>query len=248
LARQIAVITGGVAAITTASDIQGKPALDQLGQAEGWQIDPASALTHASACLVNDETVGLYIDPALTAIRRQAATWLDQADNLALVDSLDELDVDAYAAGLIISYRLLSDHHQHLLRKSVLYRPAVLVVGLGCKRGVPAAELKAALVATLLEANLALESIAALATVDLKADEPGLHELALELNIPLQVVASARLALMEPANFSPSAAREKFDLPGVAEPCAVLMSGPEGQLMVPKRSFARCTVAIALKG
>ena len=53
---------------------------------------------------------------------------------------------------------------------------------------------------------------------------------------------------MEPANFSPSAAREKFDLPGVAEPCAVLMSGTGGQLIVPKRSFARCTVAIALKG
>jgi cobalt-precorrin 5A hydrolase/precorrin-3B C17-methyltransferase len=256
LARQIARLTGGYAAITTASDVQGKPALDNppalppLSQEgyegdSGWRIDPTSALTHASACLVNDEAVGVYLDPALAGIRSQVTAWLGQADNLMMVDSLDELDVDAYAAGLIISHRTLSDHHQHLLRKCVLYRPRVLVVGLGCKRGVPATELRDGLEIVLAEANLAVESIAVLATVDLKAGEPGLHELAQELEVPLQIVERARLALLEPAGFSPSAAQEKFDLPGVAEPCAVLVSG--GQLIVPKRSFARCTVAVALK-
>jgi precorrin-4 C11-methyltransferase len=248
LARQIAAITGGHAATTTASDVQGKPALDQLGQAEGWRIDPASALTHASACLVNDEAVGVFLDPALPVIRPQLIAWLGQVDNLAWVESLDVLDVDAYAAGLIISHRTLNDHHQHLLRKSVLYHPPVLIAGLGCKRGVPAAELGAALTGALAEADLALESLAALATVDLKADEPGLRELAQELKLPLQVVSQAQLALLEPAGFSPSAAQAKFDLPGVAEPCAMLISGPNGQLLVPKHSFDRCTVAIALKG
>lgn len=248
LARQIAAITGGHAAITTASDVQGKPVLDQLGQAEGWRIDPASALTHASACLVNDEVVGVYLDPVLTAIRPQVTAWLGQVDNLTAVESLDELDLDAYAAGLIISHRTLSDHHQHLLRKSVLYRPPVLVAGLGCKRGVPAAELGAALTSTLAEANLAAESLVALATVDLKAGEPGFRELAEALKLPLQIVSRDQLALLEPTGFSPSAAQAKFDLPGVAEPCAVLLSGPNGQLVVPKRRFDRCTVAVALKG
>jgi cobalt-precorrin 5A hydrolase/precorrin-3B C17-methyltransferase len=176
----------------------------------------------------------------------QVNGWLGQAENLTLVDTLDELDVDAYAAGLIISHRLLSDHHQHLLRKCVLYRPPILVAGLGCKRGVPADELRAALLSTLLEANLAPESLAALATVDLKADEPGLAELAAELKIPLQVVSREQLVRLEAAGFSPSAAQAKFDLPGVAEPCAVLVSN--GQIIVPKRIFERCTVAVAVKG
>ncbi|MCL4303070.1 MAG: precorrin-4 C(11)-methyltransferase [Anaerolineae bacterium] len=248
LARQIAALTGGHAAITTASDVQGKPAFDQLGQAEGWRIDAASALTHASASLVNDEVVGVFLDPALAAIRPQMTAWFDGVDNLAWVESLDALDVDAYAAGLIVSHRILADHHQHLLRKSVLYRPPVLVAGLGCKRGVPAAELGASLERTLAEANLAVESLAALATVDLKADEPGLRELAGELKLPLKIVSRTELALLEPAGFSPSAAQAKFDLPGVAEPCAVLLSGPNGQLVVPKRSFDRCTIAVAMKG
>jgi cobalt-precorrin 5A hydrolase/precorrin-3B C17-methyltransferase len=109
-----------------------------------------------------------------------------------------------------------------------------------------------------------VESIAALATVDLKADEPGLYHLSAELNVPLEVVSQAELlGLTEKAEsrdevfhppaftlpssgFSSSAAQEKFDLPGVAEPCALFVSG--GELIVPKRSFARCTVAVALKG
>lgn len=248
LARQLAAITGGYAAVTTASEVQGKPALDLPPTIEGkrWQIDPASALTHASACLVNDETVGIYLDPALAVLRPQLADWLGEIDNLTWVETLDELDVDAYAAGLIISHRLLDDHHQHLQRKSVLYRPPVLVPGVGCKRGVPAAELREALATTLAEANLALEAVAALATADLKADEPGLQDLARQLAVPLHIVESAKLGLLEPAQFSPSAAQAKFDLPGVAEPCALLVAG--GGLLVPKRSFARCTVAVALKG
>ncbi|MBE7472605.1 MAG: precorrin-4 C(11)-methyltransferase [Anaerolineae bacterium] len=248
LARQIATLTGGYAAITTASEVQGKPALDLPPQLEGrrWQIDSASALTHASACLVNDEMVGIYLDPALASLRPQLTAWLGEIDNLTWVETLDELDVDAYAAGLIISHRVLADHYQHLQHKCVLYRPPVLVMGLGCKRDVPAAELGEALKTTLTETNLALESAAALATVDLKADEPGLQDLARQLDLPLRIVESARLGLLEPAQFSPSAAQAKFDLPGVAEPCALLVAG--GELIVPKRSFARCTVAVALKG
>lgn len=246
LARRIAELTHGMAAITTASDVQGKPALDRLGLAEGWRIDPASALTYASACLVNDDPVGVYIEPDLATAHRSAETWLIQADNLAVVEQIDDLDLDAYAAGLIISHRTLSDHHLHLLDKCVLYRPPVLVVGMGCQRGVPAAELRAALETTLAEANLAIESVAGLATVDLKADEPGLQTLATELGVPLKIIDRAALADLEPSRFSPSAAQEKFDLPGVAEPCAILAAGLEGRLLVAKRSFERCTVAVSL--
>jgi len=243
LARRVAALTGGQAAITTASDVQHKPALDQLGQDAGWRIAPGSALTHASACLVNGELLGVYLDPVLSELRPDL-TWLEQADNLVPVASLEELNTPTYAAGLIISQRRL-DKQQHLLAKSVLYHPPQLVVGMGCRRGVPVAELRAALEETLVTAGLALAGVAALATVDLKADEPGLRELAAELNIPLQSIAREQLAALDAGEFSPSAAQEKLDLPGVAEPCARLAAG--GDLLVPKRRFERCTVAIALR-
>jgi precorrin-4 C11-methyltransferase len=251
LAQRLAGLTNGYAAITTASEVQGKPALDLPPRLAGrrWHIDPAGALTQASASLVNDEPLALYLDPELAALLgRQVSAWLAGATNLTPVNSLDDLDLDVYPAGLIISHRRLSDHHQHLLGKSVLYRPPVLVAGLGCKRGVPATELGQALDSVLADQALASQCLAALATIDLKADEAGLRELAEQLGLPLRLMDSAQLAALAPAGFSPSAAQEKFNLPGVAEPCALLAAGPQGRLLEPKRSFARCTVALALVG
>ncbi len=249
LARRIAALTSGYAAITTASDVQTKPALDLLGRAEGWRIDPASrhvatgmpALTYASARLVNDEPVGVYVDPALSADIAEPI-WRDHAENLLSIVSPDQLAGDAYAAGLIVSHRRMSD--QRLGAKCVFYRPPVLVVGIGCRRGAPMAELRAALDQTLADADLAPESVGALATVDVKADEPGLRELAAALGVPLRIIPRDRLAALDPATFTPSAARSHLDVPGVAEPCAIVVSG--GELLVPKRAFARCTVAVAL--
>jgi precorrin-4 C11-methyltransferase len=257
LAQHLAGLTGGYAAITTASDLQGKPALDhppgsEVGWGEAWRIHPASALTHASACLVNDDSLGVYIDPTLpAAIRQQALNWLAPADNLTVVGTLDDLDLDAYEAVLIISHRSPGDHQLHLLRKGVFYQPPVLVAGLGCKRDTPLSELRTALETTLQEANLSWASLAALATVDLKADEPGLRQLAADLGIPLKVIGSVELKALPEADrteFSPSAAQDKFGLPGVAEPCALLAAGPGSSLLTPKHSFARCTVAIAMIG
>ena len=59
-------------------------------------------------------------------------------------------------------------------------------------------------------------------------------------------VSQAQLADLSFADFSPSAAQEKFNIAGVAEPCALLVSG--GKILIPKQSFERCTIAVALVG
>ncbi len=249
LARRIATLTGGHVAITTASDVQSRPALDLLGRTVGWRIDPASALTHASACLVNDEPVGVFTDPDLT-LAPEVVAELSSSPNLMPVTSIAELtsrDVALqrlYAAGLLITPRIPANWPT-LQRTCVLYHPPVLVAGIGCRRGVPAAELRAALETTLADAGLALASVGALATAELKADEPGLQQLAHNLGLPLQIVTRDQLAALDPASFTPSAAQRHVDLPGVAEPCAMLVAG--GPLLVPKRAFERCTVAVALR-
>lgn len=246
VAQQIAQLTQGHAAITTASDLQDKPALDLLGQEEGWTIDSRSALTHASAALVNDEQLGVVVDLAGREngeINGKVTALCEQHENLTLLADLDELDIDTFAAGLIISDCCLSAHHEHLLTKSVLYRPRTLVAGLGCRRDTQEEELYEALMTTLTDAELAPESLVTLTTADLKADEVGLLALAQRLSVSLEIVTSDALRQLDPANFSPSAAQEKFDLPGVAEPCAQLVS--QGPLLVGKRRFAHCTVAIS---
>lgn len=245
LARQIAAVTGGHAAITTASDGQDVPALDLLGAELGWQIHPASALTHASACLVNGDPVGLWVDPALPAAHRHARAWLARAEHVTEVAHPQDLHAAGCAAGLLVTHRRLDDQ-QALLATCVLYHPPVLVVGVGSRRDVATEAVQTAIATTLDAAGLAQASIAALATADLKANEPGLQQAAAALGVPLHIITSERLAARAPEDFSPSAAQAQFGLPGIAEPCAVLAAGEPSTLLVPKRSFATCTVAVAL--
>ena len=245
LARRVAAFTGGYPAITTASDTQGLPALDGLGQEAGWRIVEDAALTHAMACLVNGEPLGCYVDPALPRQRRQMETWLAACPDLTFVDHPADLADPRFAAALLVSQRALSEHWPALRDRTVRYAPPVLVAGIGCRRGVPVEELRAALDAALADAGLDPRCLAALATAALKADEPGLKALAEERGVPLVIVPDARLQALDPAGFSPSAASAHTDLPGVAEPCAVAVAG--GSLLLPKRAFARCTVALALR-
>ncbi len=239
LAQRIAGHTGGYAVITTASDVQGLPALDLLGNDRGWQIANEEALTSVSAALVNGESIGVFVDPLLNSTREWLQAQFEQADTVAFVDDLPQLM--SFSASIIVTYQQLSTG-DYLPEQTLIYHPSVLAAGMGCQRGAPVTNLREALVSHLSDNKLALQSVSALATVDLKADEPGLIELASELGLPLQVIASEALRELDPAGFSESAAA-RFDLPGVAEPCAVLASN--GELIAPKRAYDQCTVAIA---
>ncbi|MDW8144988.1 MAG: precorrin-3B C(17)-methyltransferase [Roseiflexaceae bacterium] len=246
LARRIAALTGGQAVITTASDTRGLPALDLIGRNEGWRIANDSALTHAMACMVNGDLIGCWVDPDLPDARRLMDDLLALCPNIEFVDDAADLPNARFAAALLVTHRRIDDLWETLRATSVRYLPPVLVVGVGCRRGVPVDELRSALQTTLADAGLDERCVGALATAEIKAEEPGLIALADTLGVPLRVVPTAELAALDAAQFSRSAATAHFDLPGVAEPCAVIVSG--GPLIVPKRAFSRCTIAVALAG
>ncbi len=246
LARQVAALTGGQAAVTTASDAQGLPALDLIGRSEGWRIADDSALTHAMACLVNGDVLGCAIDPDLPDARRSMEDLLASCPHVEFVDDAADLTDPRFAAALLVTHRRIDPLWEALRAKSVRYLPPALVVGIGCRRGVPVDELRAALGVTLADAGFDARCVGALATAEIKAAEPGLIALADALDVPLNVVPMAQLATLDADGFSSSAAMTHFGVPGVAEPCAVIAGG--GSLLVQKRTFPRCTIAVALRG
>ncbi len=76
----------------------------------------------------------------------------------------------------------------------VVLHPRNLIAGLGCKQGTPVEALRELLKSTLQEAGLSIASLAALTSIDAKAEEPGLLQLALELGVPFHTYPSERLA------------------------------------------------------
>ena len=256
LAQQVAAALGAQAVITSASDALSVPALDLVGQRQGWRIEAAPAdLTRAAAAVVNGEPVALWLDAAA------GVPWPDDSplsDNIVPVSDFADAVSGRYAAALAVSDRILDTPNDAAAGPPplVTYRPPTLAAGIGCRRGVSEAHLRRLLSDTLRQYDLAMGSLAKLATADLKADEDGIIALAQSLGVPLAVYAAAELdaagraaaervsAGTDAAGATPSAARELLGIFGVAEPAALLAAGA-GHLLVPRTRSDRATVAIA---
>ncbi|MFJ8607214.1 precorrin-3B C(17)-methyltransferase [Streptomyces sp. NPDC093675] len=118
-------------------------------------------------------------------------------------------------------------------REAVL-RPPTLVVGVGASKGSPVEEILELIDGALREAGLSARSLAELATVDAKADEPGIVEAARRLGVPLVTYSSALLAEVDVPNPS-DAPLAAVGTPSVAEAAALVRGG---ELLVPKRKSA----------
>ncbi len=115
-----------------------------------------------------------------------------------------------------------------------------MAVGLGVRRGTPAERIVAA-VRTVLGA----QPIACLATVDRRADEPGILAAADEFGVPIYSFTTGQLAAVQVPN--PSArVLDALGVPGVAE-AAALLAGTGG-LVLSRRVVAGVVVAAAAYG
>jgi cobalamin biosynthesis protein CbiG len=118
-----------------------------------------------------------------------------------------------------------------------------VVVGAGCSRGCDADELLSLIDGALADAGVDPGEVSALATVDLKADEPGLLDVARRRAWPLCTHPAAALARVPVPTPSAVVARH-VGTPSVAE-AAALLSARATVLLAPKRRSAHATCALA---
>jgi len=116
-----------------------------------------------------------------------------------------------------------------------------LVVGIGCRKKVPVERITAAVQHALDKRHI--NEIREIATIDLKANEPGLLEFCEQYKLPLRVLAratvAARVWVTQPSDW----VQKNVELPGVCEPCALIAS-PRGTLIVPKMALDGVAVAV----
>lgn len=125
-----------------------------------------------------------------------------------------------------------------------------LVVGLGCQRGCPASTLRALLDQALQAHQIELRQIKALASIDLKRDEPGLMELAAQLGLEVMYFSSAQLAGYQPQlSHHSQIAFERTGCYGVAESAALALAEHLAQapakLLISRQKYAQATLALA---
>ncbi len=218
LARRISWITGGHAAITTATDNHFQVALDD--PPKGYELANRKDVKAFASALLRGETVRL----------EGRAPWLERGGLPVAPDG---------SLRITVTEKALSGSRTHLV-----YHPATLCLGLGLARGAAPEEVAALAGDCLREAGLARASVAAMGTLDIKADEPALQALSRKLGAPLRLFDARTLARMDVPNPSEVVARET-GTPSVAEAAALALAGDGGRLIVPKRKSANATCAIA---
>ncbi|MFJ2983123.1 MULTISPECIES: cobalamin biosynthesis protein [unclassified Pseudomonas] len=127
-----------------------------------------------------------------------------------------------------------------------------LYAGFGCRRGCPVEVLDALLRQALDRHGLALTALQGIASIALKADEPGLQQLAKRYNLSLVVFEASQLQAFEPLLSHRSAqAFAHSGCWGVAESAALALAHRDvgkATLRVTRQSLGPATLALACGG
>jgi cobalt-precorrin 5A hydrolase len=126
-------------------------------------------------------------------------------------------------------------------------REAMIVAGIGCRRGAAAAAIEQSIEAALAECRMDRSALDALATASEKGEEPGLRDAANRLSLPLILVSEPQLVLA--ADRALSVSQRVLDLkgvPSIAETAALAAAGRHARLLAARVSNREASCAIAI--
>lgn len=222
LAGRVAKVTGVAAALTTAGEVALGVALD--APPPGWVLENPEDAKPAMAALLaggGTEVVGDAVDHA---------AWLRRLP-------------DGHEVTLVCS----TEDRTAATPTTLIYRPQTMVLGVGCARNCTPDELIGLVDGILTEEKLSPKALKAVATLDLKADEPAMWALAAHLGVPLRLFDAAELEAQTPRSKSPSqVVHAEVGTHGVAENAALAAAGPDAGLRRVKEKTAMATAALAM--
>ena len=247
-AMQIAALTGAQAVVSTATDLEGLPAIDLLAKEQGLAIANPGLIKTVSGALLRGERPWL-LDPG-RRLKAYAPVLADCFESVSLDNSADEYakicaKVEAgEGPGVAVTEYALPER---LMQRCLLLHPRSLCLGLGCKRGTAAENVIAFIHNTFAALHLSPLSIACMATIDAKNNEDGLLKTAAAFAVPLSFFSATELGRYPAPSPSPKA-YEKFGVPGVAEPAAFAAAAKyasgQADLLAPKRKSDAITLAV----
>lgn len=123
-AERLALLIGGVAVVTTASDVGKTIPVDILGRELGWKVEaPKINITRVSADVVNEESIAFVQDVG-------SKNWWTRSTplpkNIHLFDNFDDVDINNYKSVLWVTHDEIDPIiWADLKERLVVYRPPV---------------------------------------------------------------------------------------------------------------------------
>lgn len=229
-AAELSEFLGAVPVITTATDLEGRFAVDVFASENGLRIREPGRIRAVSSAVLRGEQIPVYLDPFL------------KAD--ALPEELKRTERREEARVVISCLRGESDRPDalHLV-------PRVVCLGIGCRRGTPEEEIRAAADRAVRERGIDRDAVAELASVTLKEQEPGLLKFASETGLPIRFFPPEELNRLSGTFSASDFVRETAGTDCVCERAAVLAAGRAGAdaLILKKMVCGRVTAAAAVR-
>ena len=223
LARQVASVLGAEAVITTRSDNESLWPLDTIGCEFEWD----TCAENMNACIahfVNRKPTAL-----LLGVKDKGTEYLERTSPEHVDVFVDFEDIPQEKYGLIINVSPFVYETSLLM---INYRPKVLHVGVGCRKGCSLEGVAKHVSDLLAQGGLSTRSIASVGTIELKSNEPMIRSLAAEYGLPVSVYEANELKDVDVPNPSEKVA-EVTGVSSVAEAVVIKSSG-YGPLLMEK--------------
>lgn len=225
LATGIAEFLHAVPVITTATDINDLFAVDEWAARHNMAISNLPSAKTFAAYLVDCKKVGVKSDFPIDGPLPKGLVLAEEGP-----------------VGMAISLR----KSVQPFVETVVLRPRILHLGIGCRRGTSMDDIEALVLRELTALRVTLSVVKGLASIDVKQDEPGLLQFAKEYALPIYFYSAEELRAVE-GEFTPSAfVAQTVGVENVCERSAVKDSGG-GRLLLRKTSRNGVTLAIAVE-
>jgi len=221
LARRLAAGMKATAVITTATDIHGKFSVDAWAAERGYIIGSMQAAKAVSAAILEGD--------------------VPLSSEFPIVGSLPAGVYDGNSGKIGIYVTAKTDGP---FENTLRILPPVLHLGIGCRKNTPRNAIRDAVEQVFREHKLDLRAVKCAASIDIKAEEPGLLECCREMDIPISFY-SAEVLRGVPGEFTPSTFVRKIT--GVDNVCERAAMIDAEKLIVRKTAYSGVTVAVAVE-
>lgn len=219
LARDLSRKLGATPVITTATDIHHKFSVDAWATRNGCVIGDLKAAKAVSAAILEGDVPLSSEFPIATGLPNGV------------------IPGESGKVGICITV-----HQAEPFEKTLRLIPRLLHLGIGCRKGISADAVREAVESVLEQHNLDFRAVKCAASIDLKAQEPGLLEFCEQRNLPVSFYSAQELQSVPGAFTSSEFVRSVTGVDNVCERAA-LMGG--ARLIVKKTAGNGVTVAVA---
>ena len=228
LALLLAEKTGAEPVITTATDQNGKFAVDLFAKRNGLFIVNREGIAKVSSKVLAGEEITIGIE------RGHREEGQPVPDGVSVTDYPSDRPVDVIVASRDI-----------MSAGTLFLRPREYVIGMGCKKGKAAEEIASFLSGKMEELGISAGQVLALASVSQKKEEHGIISWCLKENIPFYTYSARELQGVEGEFQKSSFVKEQVGVDNVCERAAVKACGGSGKLIAPKEARDGMTIAVA---